>query len=96
MEIRKMKVYAVTLNQVLKNLAAIQDCPIENLKDEIIEKFDGYDYEDEDEVTGFENWGDISQDGTYKVEVKIDHKDAYLITLHLNVQDSKVTVTNVL
>ncbi|MEA3289927.1 MAG: hypothetical protein U9Q04_07055 [Campylobacterota bacterium] len=95
-EEKVIKIYATTFNKVLRNLATIEDCPLEELEDRIIEEFDEYNYEGEDEVIGFDTWGDISLNGEYELKVKIDHEDAYEITLFVNVDDKKVTVNNVL
>ncbi|MEA3353156.1 MAG: hypothetical protein U9Q33_05030 [Campylobacterota bacterium] len=92
----KIKIYATTFSKVLRNLATIEDCPLEVFEDRIIEEFDEYNYEGEDEVIGFDTWGDISSNGDYKLTVKVNHKDAYEITLHVTVKEKKATVTNVL
>ena len=91
-----VKIYRMTLSRVIENLSRIKDCPKEKFQEQIEDAFEGYDYEDVEDITGFGNWCDISNDGDYRVTVKIDHPDAYEITLHIVVKEDKVTVENVL
>jgi hypothetical protein len=85
-----------TLKQVVKDLETITACPLDNFQDTVIEKFERYSYEGEDEVIGFDTWSEIHIDGTYELEVSINHEHAYVFTLHTTVENKKVTVTNVL
>lgn len=95
-EQREMRVFRVTVKKVIERLLEIQESPIGEFKDLIIEQFDGYDYEDEEELVGFELWEDISQNGKYQLPIKINHKDAYEFTLFIETKDKKVTIYNVL
>ena len=95
-EIRRMKVYRVTVKKIIERLLELQDIEVEQFANEVLEQFDGYDYKDIEEVVGFESWGNISQDGEYQLNVKIDHEDAYEFTIYIITQNKKVSVTNVL
>ncbi|MDD2697311.1 MAG: hypothetical protein PHF17_00770 [Arcobacteraceae bacterium] len=85
-----------TLKQVVKDLETIHNCQIKEFQEIIIEKFDRYSYEGEDEVVGFDKWEDISNDGKYELQVGINHEHAYVFTIFVTVHNSSVTVTNVL
>ena len=85
-----------TLKQVVKDLESINDCPLVSFEECVVEKFDRYSYEGEDEVVGFEKWEDISQDGNYQLEIGINHEHAYVFTLYVTVENGKVTIANVL
>lgn len=89
-------IFITTLKQVICNIEEIKNIEIEDLENRIIEAFDGYDYEGEEEVVGFDNWCDVSVAGSHEVNLKIDHEDAYLLTIYITNQDGKVTITNVL
>jgi len=91
-----IKVFRVTLKEVIKRLSTIKDCDLNQFKDIVTEKFDGYNYEGEDELIGFDSWGDLSQDGNYQLSIKIDHEDAYEFTLHTAIANQKATIYNVL
>lgn len=91
-----VKVYRVTIKKLLENLSSIKKCSLESFQDEIIDAFEGYDYEDVEEVTGFQKWPDISKDGKYELTVKVNHPQAYEITLFVNVDNNQATVENVL
>lgn len=91
-----VKVYRVTVKKIIERLLELQSVDISIFKDEVVEQFDGYDYKDVEEVVGFENWPDISGDGNYELNVKVNHEDAYEFTLHIEVKEQKATVTNVL
>ena len=95
-EERIVKVYRVTVKKIVERLVELQDIDIEEFIDEVKEQFDGYDYKDIEEVVGFESWTDISKDGEYQVDVKIDHEDAYEFTIHIKTKDKKISVVNVL
>jgi len=95
-EKRVVKVFRVTVKKVIERLLEIQECPVDKFKELVIEKFDGYDYEGEEELIGFESWGDITTDGEYRLKTKIDHEYAYEFTIHITNKDKKITVTNVL
>ena len=95
-EKQPMKIYTVTFKKVLDRLAEVKNCPIKDFKEKVIEQFDGYNYEGEEELLGLETWIDISSDAKYELTVKIDHKDAYEFTLYVNVFNSNATIYNVL
>jgi hypothetical protein len=85
-----------TLKQLIKDLETIEDCPIEDFWEEIVDKFDKYNYDGVEDVVGIETWGNISGDGDYKLTARINHEDAYSLTLHTTVKTGKATITNVL
>ena len=95
-EKEEIKVFRVVLKEVLKRLATIKNCPVEDFKNIVQDKFDGYNYEGEEDLVGFEDWGDISQDGAYQLNIKVNHEDAYEFTLFVKTMGKKVTVLNVL
>ena len=95
-EQQKVKVFRVTVKKVIQRLSGVKDCPVDKFKETIIEQFDGYDYEGEEEVVGLDSWGDITTNGKYELNAKVDHEDAYEFTLFIEVDDKKVTVYNVL
>lgn len=95
-EERVVKVFRVTVKKVIDRLLEIQSCPIEEFQELVIEKFDGYDYEGEEELIGFETWGDISPNGEYELSIKINHEYAYEFTIHIQNKDKKITVINIL
>lgn len=85
-----------TLKQLIKDLETIEDCPLEDFWDKVVDQFDKYNYDGVEDVVGNETWGDISSDGEYKLTARIDHEDAYSLTLHTIVKSGNATVTNVL
>jgi len=93
---QSIKVFRVTLKKVIERLSTIKDCDVAEFVETVKEQFDGYEYDECDTLVGYENWQDISQDGEYKLNIKIDHKDAYEFTLYVTVNDKKATITNVL
>ena len=95
-EEQEFKIYKITFKEVLKKLSSVKNCDIQDLKDTVIEQFDNYNYEGEEEIKGIDNWCDISNDGKYELSVGIDHEDAYIFTLYVNVKDKKATIYNVL
>jgi len=90
------KVLNVTLKDVIQRLEALREIEHTAFKDAVIEAFDEYDYEGEEEVTGFENWPDISAQGQHELHVKIDHEDAYEFSIHITGKDGLISVTEVL
>ncbi|MEA3554922.1 MAG: hypothetical protein U9R39_11080 [Campylobacterota bacterium] len=95
-EKQQVKIFRVTVKKVLQRLSLVKDCEVSNFKDFVVEQFDGYDYEGEEELIGFDSWGDLSQNGKYELNVKINHEGAYEFTLFVEVNDKKATVYNVL
>lgn len=95
-EERPLKVFVTTVRQVIENLSEIKDCPVSDFQEAVEDGFDGYHYEGEEEVIGFEAWEDISNDGEYQLTVKVDHEDAYEFTLYVSIKNEKATVNNVL
>ena len=95
-EQRVVKVYRVTVKKIIERLLSLQGVSKENFQEEVIEQFDGYDYKDIEEVSGFDTWPDLSNDGEYELMVKIDHEDAYEFTIHVKVENQKISVLNVL
>lgn len=95
-EQRVVKVYRVTVKKIIERLLSLQEISQTSFQEEVVEQFDGYDYKDIEEVTGFDTWPDLSQDGEYELMVKIDHEDAYEFTIHVKVENTKISVLNVL
>jgi len=95
-EKKVLRVFRVTVKKVIERLLEIQNCQLEKFQELVIEKFDGYDYEDIEELTGFDTWEDISQNGEYQLKVKINHEHAYQFTLYIKNQDNFITIYNVL
>ena len=90
------KIFIITLKKVIERLSAVKNCNIEDFKEIVIEQFDDYNYEGEENIQGIESWCDISKDGKYELLVGIDHEDAYEFTLYINVENKKATIYNVL
>jgi len=80
---------------VIADLEKIENLPVNELEDKVIECFDKYSYEGEDEVVGFDKWPNLV-DGEYELNCKIDHEDAYELTLFVKIDNGLVTVKNVL
>lgn len=95
-EERVVKVFRVTVKKVIERLLEIQECPIEKFEELVIEQFDGYDYEGEENLVGFSSWDNLDSDGKYQLSVKIDHENAYEFTLFIEVKEKKALVYNVL
>ncbi len=93
---QKIKVFRVTVKKILERLSVLKDCDVSNFKDLVIEQFDGYDYEGEEELIGFDLWPNLNNDGSYQLNIKIDHQHAYEFTLFVEVNNQKVTIKNVL
>ena len=92
----EIKVFRKVLKQVIQDIEKLEDINIANFQDEVLDAFDGYNYDGEDDVVGFEKWCDISNDGTYELNVKINHEDAYELTIFIKTNNGKITVNNVL
>ena len=86
----------MTMKQVIKNLEKIKNCPAKKLFDAVENAYNGYSYEGEDELIGEEKWPDLNVDDSYELEIKLDHEDAYEMTIHVVSKDQHITVTNVL
>lgn len=95
-EQRVVKVFRVTVKKVIQRLLEINECPFEEFEECVIEQFDGYDYEGEENLVGFTSWDNLDTDGKYQLSVKIDHFDAYEFTLFVEVKKKKVSIYNVL
>lgn len=87
----------MTFKQVIKNLEELENIPVEDMKEEVIDAFNGYCFRgDVEEIVGFEDWPELTVNGTYEICVRHDHADAYELTMHIELKDSKITVNNVL
>ena len=95
-EERVLKVYRITVKKIIERLLELQDIDVEEFSKEVEEQFDGYDYEDIEDVVGFDRWPDISNNGEYQLNVKVDHEDAYEFTIYIKTEGNKVSVVNVL
>lgn len=87
--------FRVTIKTVIKNLESIENIPLNELKNEVINAFDGYHYEGEEELQFCNNW-DITKDGEYVLNVGINHEYAYEFSVYITVRNSKATIKNVL
>ena len=95
-ENEEIKIFKVTLKNVLQRLAKIENCDIKDFKNIVADQFDGYNYEGEEELIGFNLWDDITKDGEYKLSLKINHEDAYEFTLYVKITNNKATIYNIL
>ena len=95
-EKQPIKIFKKILKFLIKEIEELKEIEVSKFEDAIIDAFDGYHYEGEEEVIGFDTWCDISKDGKYEVNVKVNHEDAYLLTIYISTKDGKVTVANVL
>ncbi|MBT3279910.1 MAG: hypothetical protein HOF69_03490 [Campylobacteraceae bacterium] len=91
-----VKVFRTTVKKVISNISELENIDCSAFAQEVETAFAGYEYEDQDEVIGHEQWTDISIDGDYQVCAKVNHANAYEFTIYITVKDQKVTVTNVL
>jgi len=95
-EKREVKIFRITVKKVIQRLQEIKDCDVDKFKDMVTEQFDGYDYEGEEDLVGFDSWPDITNDGDYKLGIKVNHEHAYEFTIHIKVKNKKISVKNVL
>ena len=95
-EKQEIKLFKKILKYLIKDLEAIKDVEVNKFKDAVIEAFDGYHYEGEDEVVGLDSWVDLNINGDYELNAKVDHEDAYELTIYVTSKDGKITVNNVL
>lgn len=88
----------MTFKQVIKNLEKLENIPVEEMREEIIEAYNGYCFRggDVEEIVGFEDWPELKLDGTYEICVRHDHEDSYELTIHIELKDQKITVKKVL
>jgi len=90
------KSFVKTTKQVIQELEKIANTDVSNFKDTVEDAFDRYNVDGIEDLTGFDSWADISKDGKYELNLKVDHEDAYEFTIYTTVQSNKATVTNVL
>jgi len=95
-EKQEIKIFKKILKYLIKDLESIKDVEVNKFKDAIIEAFDGYHYEGEDEVIGLDEWVDLNPNGDYELSAKVDHEDACELTLYITSKDGIITVNNVL
>ena len=95
-EEEKIKIYAVTTKKVIKRLEDIENIAILDLNNTILEAFDGYDVDGEDELIGSDNWPNFSSNSEYKLNIKVNHENAYEFTIFVKTDDTKASVVNVL
>jgi len=95
-EKQEIKIFKKILKHLIRDLEEIKDVDVNSFDEAVIEAFDGYHYEGEDEVIGLDNWVDLNTDGEYELNVKVNHEDAYELTLYVSSKDGKITVNNVL
>jgi len=93
---QEIKLFKKILKHLIRDLESIKNVEINKFEDAVIEAFDGYNYEGEEEVVGLENWVDLNDDGDFELTAKVNHEDAYELTLYVSSKDGKVTVNNVL
>jgi len=87
----------MTFKQVIKNLEKLESVPIKDMEEEIVDAFNGYCFRgDVEEIIGFDEWPELKMDGTYELCIRQDHEDAYELTIHIDLKNEKITVTNVL
>jgi len=95
-EKQEIRLFKKILKQLIKELEAIQNVDVNKFEEAVIEAFDGYHYEGEDEVVGIDKWPDLNVNGDFEINAKVNHEDAYELTLFLTSKDGKITVNNVL
>ena len=87
----------MTFKQVIKNLEELENIPVDDMQEEIVDAYNGYCFRgDVEEIVGFDAWPELKLDGTYELCVRHDHEDSYELTIHIELKDSKITVKNVL
>lgn len=87
----------MTFKQVIKNLEKLENIAVEEMQEEVIDAFNGYCFRGEvEELVGFDSWPELKEDGSYELCVRHDHDDAYELTIHIELKDSKISVRNVL
>jgi hypothetical protein len=91
-----IKLFVKTTKQAIKELENIKNIDINQFYDKVIEAFDNYNVDGIEELIGFDSWQDLSNDGEYQLNIKIDHEDAYEFTLYTTIKNKKATITNVL
>ena len=90
-----IKLFVKTTKQIIKGLEDINDLEVSIFKDAVEDAFDNYNVDGIEELSGFDLWP-ILNDGDYKLNLKINHEDAYEFTIHTSIKNNKATVTNVL
>ena len=96
MENQPIKLFKKILKQLIKDLEGIQNTKVEEFNNAVIDAFDGYNYEGEEDIVGIDKWPDLSTEGSYELTVKIDHEDAYELTIYTTSNNGNISVTNVL
>jgi len=91
-----IKVFRTTIKTVIKNLSALENIPVSEFQEAVENAFAGYDYEDQDEVVGFENWPNLQVEGEYDLQVKVDHEHAYEFSIHIISKNDLISISNVL
>lgn len=87
----------MTFKQVIKNLEKLENIPVDDMQEEVIDAYNGYCFRgDVEEIVGFDEWPELKVDGNYELCVRHDHEDSYELTIHIELKDSKITVKNVL
>ena len=95
-KIGKLRIYRITMVNVIEKLSKLSNVLHENFIQKVKESFEGYEYEDIEDLIGFDTWPDISLDGDHELHIKINHEDAYDFTIHINTKNHYVNVINVL
>jgi hypothetical protein len=96
METQPIKLFKKILKQLINDLEGIQNTKVEEFNDAVIDAFDGYHYEGEEDVVGIDKWPDLSKDGSYELTAKVNHEDAYELTIYITSNNGNISVTNVL
>ena len=89
-------IFRKTLRQLIELIEQIKEIDISEFKDAIEDAFAGYNYDGIEDIVGFDSWGDISNSGKYELNIKIDHEDAYELTIFITNENGNIIVTNVL
>jgi hypothetical protein len=93
---QEIKVFRVILKDVIHRLESIKDIGLDDFTDEVISKFEDYNYEGEEELSGIEDWRELEDNSNYELNIKINHKDAYEFTLFCEAKDGKISIAKVL
>lgn len=89
-------IFRKTLRQLIQEIEDIEKIELDKFKKALEDAFDGYNYEGEEEIVGFDTWCDIRKNGKYELNLKINHEDAYELSIFIINENGKITVTNVL
>jgi hypothetical protein len=92
----QIKLFVKTTKQVIKELEDIKNIDLDDIINEVENAFDNYNVDGIEDLVGFENWSDLSNDKDYILNLKVDHEDAYEFSIYTSIKNDKASITNVL